>query len=207
MSLELLGLRVAIDVQHIGRPWPHRGDRGTKFAIVASGTYIWESDCALLYARACAEWLKVRGADVLENDPAVRQSYYRRNLEASAAAASVYLACHLNAGHGSYALLEHMKGALGAAVLGDHIGPQLVRTFPAILSHQVRALESDQRGAVCIRACDPTVAALIVEPCFGDYGPHQALLIAPMLQKMGEAIGQGVAAWWEIGREARAGRT
>jgi hypothetical protein len=105
----------------------------------------------------------------------------------------------MNAGGGSYARTEHM-GMNAGLELGQAIGARLTRVFAAILKSNTVALHSGDRGAVCIRDCPARVAAVIVEPCFGDNPAHQSLLVAPKLAQLGEVIAQGVADWWVASR-------
>jgi N-acetylmuramoyl-L-alanine amidase len=197
MGDSLAGLKVAIDVQHIGRPWPHAGDRGTRFLMVATQATLWESDCALQYAQAAGRWLRERGAQVRDNHPAVLATYSTRNRTAAAWGCDAYLACHVNAGNGNYPLTEHMSGAYGQGqYLGAAIGNALHLAFPVLLNPRSAPLLVGQRGAVCIESVPLQVAAVIVEPFFGDNPSHQSLMTAPQLQAVGEAIAQGVAEWW-----------
>lgn len=192
---ELVGLKVAIDVQHLYRS-SHPNDRGTIYTL-ADRSHVSEAESALIYSAALAGWLRERGAQVLENDPVrgIFVGYYsRRNRAAAAWGAHAYLACHLNAGRGSYCLTEWMAGGRGE-LLGQAISVALVRNFPAILSQKSVGLHHDERGAVCIERCSP-VPALIVEPFFGDNPAQQGLLEAHQLMRIGEVIGVGVSDWW-----------
>lgn len=203
------GLRVAVDVQHLYRA-SHPNDRGTIFKLVG-GTTVAEAALATGYAQALAEHLRARGATVFVNNPATGMlcGYYStRNRQAAGLGVHAYLACHVNAGRGGYALLEYMDpqapgrgsgpGVVGAARLANWIGASLDQ-FPAVLGYRTNALRHGQRGAVCIEGCGPAVAALVVEPFFGDNPGHQALVSAAGLASVGEVIGQGVASWWGAG--------
>jgi N-acetylmuramoyl-L-alanine amidase len=194
----LEGLRVAVDVQHLFKPPPHSADRGTYYRLAATGAHVYEADCALLYAHALAHMLRGRGAQVMENDPAhavLTGSYARRNAAATAWHADAYLACHLNAGGGGYALTESLSLSPGLE-LGRAIGFRLARNFASITQAKIVQLHSQDRGAVCVRGCAARCAAVIVEPLFGDNPAHQGYLIAPELVRLGETIAQGVADWW-----------
>jgi N-acetylmuramoyl-L-alanine amidase len=198
LATRLSGLRLAVDVQHLYKPPPHDHDRGAVFNL-AGGLKVTEAQLATLYAQALVMWLHQRGAVVLCNDPAhgsMVGTYGHRNLEAFKWGAHAYLACHVNAGNGSYCLNEYPAGTSGAA-LAVAIGTELADEFPEILEHREAALTSVQRGFVCLGECDRSRPAVIVEPFFGDNLKQQALIPAPALVRVGEAIGEGVAAWWE----------
>jgi N-acetylmuramoyl-L-alanine amidase len=194
----LSGLRIAVDVQHLYKPPPHDQDRGAVFTL-ANGTKVCESQIATLYAQALVTWLHSRGATVMCNDllhGRLTGTYAQRNLDAFHWGAHAYLACHVNAGGGSYCLAEYPAGTTGGA-LGGSIGACLVDDFRELLSSQLGPLTSGQRGFVCIGECDRSRPAVILEPFFGDNPRHQALIPAARLVAVGESIGEGVARWWE----------
>ncbi len=193
----LQGLKVAVDVQHLYRA--HKpNDRGSLYTL-ANGTRTTEASAALIYAASLKRWLMGHGAEVLANDPAkgiLIGRYSTRNRMAAAWGAQAYLACHLNAGGGYYALAEHMGATLGK-YLATQIAKRLDLSYPAITSGHVRALSSTDRGAVCIQYLPLSVAAVLCEPFFGDNPVHQPLLAAPELDRIGTLIGEAVAAWWQ----------
>jgi N-acetylmuramoyl-L-alanine amidase len=198
LATRLSGLRLAVDVQHLYKPAPHDRDRGAVFTL-PGGLTVAEAQLATLYAQALIMWLHARGAMVLANAPAVGQlmgSYNHRNLEAFKWGAHAYLACHVNAGGGGYALSEYVAGTSGGA-LAMAINHSLADNLAEITSAQSGPLTSVQRGFVCIGEFDRSRPAVILEPFFGDNPRHQALIPASRLAQVGEAIGEGVAAWWE----------
>jgi N-acetylmuramoyl-L-alanine amidase len=204
----LAGLTVVLDVQHIYRTGAHAGDRGTRYTLT-NGTHIWEAAIATAYAAAAGNWLRVRGARVSTNDPVrsiLTGPYSVRNRFAVALKADAYLACHVNAGDGSYGLLEWMDGGVGVS-LASSIAKEL-QTLPEIRATKVNMLHRGDRGAVCIEATVPAaprvpaVSAVIVEPFFGDNPRQQALIEPPRLVELGATIGRGVADWWEARRGA-----
>lgn len=198
LATRLSALRAVVDVQHLYRTGLHAHDRGTVYAL-ANGTHIAEADAAIIYAAALTAWLKARGASVLTNDPvtgALTGPYSRRNLLACQWGADCYLACHLNAGGGSYAALEYMAGTSGDA-LASSIGRQIVNDFPLIGRSRSLALNHGQRGAVCIEGVLGHRAAVILEPFFGDTPAVQGMFAPTKLHQLGETIGEGIAQWWE----------
>jgi N-acetylmuramoyl-L-alanine amidase len=193
---QLEGLNVAIDVQHLWKPPPHQHDRGSVYSL-PDGSHRAEADAAAIYAAACARWLRGRGAEVLENQPThgvFVGSYPQRNRAALAWGAHCYLACHLNAGRGRYALFESMVLSAGHPLASD-LGLSLLALVPETGSWKHKALRPADRGAICIESCG-AMAALIVEPFFGDTPECQALLSGPNLVRVGEALAQGVSEWW-----------
>ncbi len=191
-SAELQGLSVAIDVQHQGKPWPHDRDMGTEYHL-ANGSTAFEVDAARLYAGALDQWLRERGARTLTG---LAGTYASRNRAAGAWGAEAYLACHVNAGGGSYALVEALTLNPGLD-LGARVVARIAGAFRFITSGRVNQLHDEDRGAVCVRACPVRMAAAILEPFFGDNRADESLFQAPQLLALGAAIGQGVADWWQ----------
>jgi len=192
----LTGLRAVVDVQHLYRPKKPR-DQGSVYTLLG-GTRTTEASAVLIYAAALTTYLTEHGGQVLTNDwthGILVGPYSARHVAVNAWGAHVYLACHLNAGGGSYALVEYMTGSEGK-LLASAIGQSLTETFPEIREHRTQALASTDRGAVCIeRVATPTVAVLS-EPFFGDNPAQQGLLAAAELKRVGEAIGSAVSGWW-----------
>jgi N-acetylmuramoyl-L-alanine amidase len=189
----LAGLRVAIDRAHLYRPH-HPLDRGASF-LLPSGARIDEAELILGYARPLANWLRRRGAEVLEPDPRLGimlGEYPERCHTAGAWFAHCYLSCHVNAGRGRYALAEYFYPA--GKALAVWITHQLAG-LPSILYHGPMELKPGDRGAVCVR--EFAGAGVIVEPFFGDTARHQFLMRQDGLTLVAEAIGEGVAHWWE----------
>lgn len=203
LRTRLEGLRVAVDVQHLYKS-SNPLDRGAVFDL-PGGFHLAEAQAVTVYAQALCAWLTARGAAVLTNQPAVPRlvgSYYRRIKEAEKWDANAYLACHLNAGKGSYAALEYAVGSAGVA-LASRVGSHLVDEFPEILSYKVVSLSPEARGYACISGFPSDRAAVLVEPFFGDNPRQQGLLSTPKLVAVGESIGEGVARWWESVRASR----
>jgi N-acetylmuramoyl-L-alanine amidase len=203
LRTRLSGLRVAVDVQHLYKT-SNPLDRGASFELVG-GLHLDEAQAVTTYAQALCAWLTARGAAVLTNHPAVPElvgSYYRRLKEAEKWPADAYLACHLDAGNGSYALVEYVAGSAGLP-LATRIGSRLTDDFPEILSSKAVALTRQARGFACIDGFPTDRAAVLVEPFFGDNPRQQGLFSTANLVKVGESIGEGVARWWEYVKASR----
>lgn len=203
LRARLENFRVAVDVQHLYKT-TSPDDRGAVFGL-PGGFHLAEAQAVTVYAQALCSWLAARGAVVLTNHPATQVlvgSYYRRQKEAEKWGAAAYLACHLDAGNGSYAALEYPVGSAGIA-LATRIGTRLTDDFPEILSYKVVSLSPQARGYACINGFPNDRAAVLVEPFFGDNPRQQGLLSTPKLVAVGESIGEGVARWWESVRASR----
>lgn len=196
IRIDLSGLRVAVDVQHLFRVGDHAHDRGAEF-VTDTGGVVTEGDCALHYAQVLVGVLRQAGATVWTNEPGSHLlvgSYALRQRAAALLDADVYLACHVNAGGGSYATAEYMAGRVGSD-LARAITDELAASVPGIRSRKVVPLSPGQRGAVCIEGFRRGPAVL-VEPFFGDHPGHRQLLTLPGLVLVGEAVARGLITWW-----------
>lgn len=200
-AASLVGLRVALDVQHLYRQGAHAGDRGSRYVLPGGGV-VWEAAAATAYAIAAGAYLRARGAEVLTNDPVRGQlvgPYSRRNLSAAALGVHCYVACHVNAGGGEYCSMEHVGMATSRTLLlGSDIASAVRAAFPVIRGSVFPPLMPGQRGAVCIERVAPGIATVLCEPVFGDNPHHQDALTGPGLVRLGEAIGVGIARWWVL---------
>lgn len=138
LRTRLSGLRVAVDVQHLFRPSKPK-DQGAVFAL-GDGTHRTEGAISLHYAQHLVEWLRSRGAEVFTNDPNCADPvmvaewsgpYSRRQWQANAIGVHAYLACHVNAGGGSYGAVEAMNGTRGIE-LAQAIVRRLIADFPEL---------------------------------------------------------------------------
>ncbi len=196
----LSGMKVAVDVQHLYRP-NHPSDHGSVYTL-ATGLTVTEAHCTTIYAAAIHEFLASWGAEVLVNDPAsgaLIGYYSERNRADSLWGADLYLACHLNAGRGTYAAIEIMAAHRDDR-LCEYIGGERTAAAPEIAESRPVMLGHGDRGAVCIEAC--ACPAAIVEPFFGDNPKQQGLMSGSALAGIGRAIGRGVGNWWRAGRLA-----
>lgn len=202
LEARLRGKRIAIDVQHLYRSHLPL-DKGAVYTL-ANGQRVTEAWAATLYADAMATWFRSRGAEVLTNSTRLGTliGYYsRRQTEAMTWRADVYLACHVNAGRGSYARACYATGNVGNPQLAERVGVRLNDTFAEILTHQVVAMSPGDRGLACVARF--TGPHLLLEPFFGDNPRQQGLLAGSRLQFLGETIALAIADWLQFGAERR----
>lgn len=192
-------LKVAVDVQHLYRP-SHPGDQGSVYHL-PNGTTVTEAHATTIYAAGICHELQAHGVPVLTNDPArgvLVGDYWTRCRAAARWEASVYLACHLNAGGGDYAALEMMSGrydaSLCASIARELSNASSKRSARGVLSWRAPLLNRGERGAVCIESFPGP--AIILEPFFGDSLSADLLLAPDVLAELGKAIAEGVMVWW-----------
>jgi N-acetylmuramoyl-L-alanine amidase len=87
----------------------------------------------------------------------------------------LYLACHLNAGGGSYSLVEHYYDA---GPRTRKLAKMMSRSFCSHLGTakgRVFEIERGERGSVCLSGTRPS--ALLLEPLFLDDPAHEQIIL------------------------------
>ena len=184
---------VILDRQH-GQKAPGRPfDPGATFGTLR------ETDLAAAYVDAAAAILREHGHDVelLSHGP------YEDRHDAAVALARrhggrvAYVAAHVNAGGGTYALVEYDARSIRGAQLADVVAGEL-RCLPGILASRTRGLSAGERGFVCIDgiyAGPAGLSAVLFEPGFIDAPAHASLWTPDGLARVGRALAMGLDAW------------
>ena len=157
--------RVVLDVQHLGKP-NKPADRGASY-----GGYQ-EADLVLKYATLAFQELTARG---YETFLITSGTYAERHAWVNKHGIDLYLACHLNAGGGSYSLVEFYYDA-GRRT--REIAKIMADNFKAILGTsdgKVWEIAKDGRGAVCLKNTRPS--AMLLEPLFIDNEKHLQIAV------------------------------
>lgn len=209
-------LRVAIDVQHRHKPVPRHRDRGARFEF-SDGTHVHECEIARMYADAAQRALESAGALVKTNKPPSREFreslgvmqrlplgwagltgwYNERAIQARMWGAHVYLACHVNAGAGAYAMCGHYRedftGYLLAADISDRLGMMIYGK-----RGQVWTYDELRRGHSTIsHAANQGIPSVLLEPFFGDTPKLEAWGRADGAKQIGDAIASSVHEFWQ----------
>lgn len=157
---------IVLDVQHMGKP--HRpDDRG---AVSANSDY--ESDLALKYALCIRTRFMKEG---FKTFLMTHGTYQERHVWANTycdSKTSLYLACHINAGGGSYPLIEHTETAMEQT---RAIAKLIAKKFDDLSQDyfspaQIWKIAKKERGWGCIS--DTNMSALLLEPLFIDNSYH-----------------------------------
>ena len=157
---------VVLDRQHAGKPGSR--DQG---AVFADGTT--EAQHAMWQIENATPWLEASGVKV---SIFLKGHYPDRNRAANAAGADLYVACHVNAGGGHYALTEYVADR-GNVPGSRRAAETLLRTIDDELGQKAVgpwALRSGDRGHVCVAAC--SMPAVIFEPYFVENRKHDPLV-------------------------------
>lgn len=197
--------KIAIDVQHSGRAFPHQGDRGARFTL-PDRTHTWEAELARKYADGMLAWLLAVGQLARTNEPAsgfLVGPYSRRARQAQEWGATLYLACHVNAGGGRYPLVGFVRRgdqdilpASIAARIGTDVLGRLRSEFSCLRGGELRRYGYLTLGGGTIRpATELGIPALLIEPFFGDeLGAQRQLILGDQLANLGGVIAGAVRA-------------
>lgn len=157
---------MVLDRQHAGKPGS--SDQG---AVFADGTT--EAQHAMWQIENAVPWLRASGFQV---SVYTSGHYADRNRAANVAGVDVYIACHVNAGGGHYALTEYVADR-GNVAGSKRAAEVLLRTIDDELGQKAAgpwALREGMRGHVCIGAC--SMPAVIWEPYFVEHPKHDPLV-------------------------------
>ena len=208
------------DIQHAGRP-DRPGDMGAAYDLDGDGVTgergEREVDLVRAYVAAAAAYARSLGhtVTVLETGTyGQRHATAIRIARAAPEVEHVYLACHTNAGGGSYGLVRPDYRSAGGLAAAERLAASL-RTLPALSKVRVEPLYpsaaaaaadgrdvSDAgkvgwwtRGWGCIEGIwsgPANLCGVLVEPFFIDTARHKPLMTAPGLVTVGQALVRGV---------------
>lgn len=192
---------VVLDRQHVGKPG--RDDRGAVGEV--DGDTVHEVDLTAAYIEAATALLTAEGHDVVHLDSGWYQERHRKAAEIARHnpdEAVAYVACHINAGGGSYGLVIHDERSRGGHALAEAVADALGSACEPYLDRSlVRAAE---RGGTWARAMS-TIAGIYdgpanlcgvcFEPLFIDCARHEALMRPEGLVLVGQALATGCMTW------------
>lgn len=190
------------DVQHAGRA-SRPGDMGAAYDLDGDGVTgeqgEREVDLVRAYVEAAQAALERCGVEVRVLSSG---EYGQRHLEAGNlarvfAGRAVYLACHLNAGRGRYALVRpdyrSQRGRLFASTMARHL-----RAVPELDDCRIWPLTSTDRGWACIDgiwSAPANLCGLLLEPYFLDGPTHRRLTTLQGTREVGAAVAAAVEEW------------
>ena len=105
----------------------------------------------------------------------------------------LYVQLHVNAGAGSYALVEYdQRSGRGAEAAG--IVAERLALLDGVTDGQVRSLSEGERGHTCISGIWPIrgVCAILIEPGFIDQPSHRHLWQPAGISAVAERLAQGI---------------
>jgi len=193
---------VVLDRQHSGHP-TRRNSGGAWFDIDGDGRRDqWERETQLVpyYTLAAENHLREHGIDVI---PISDGRYSERHERACAYGADIYVACHLNAGGGTWGNAFFDRRSTGGRALAQLAAAQLEVYCPELTSARSTACWDDRplagdnawlwRPFVTIRGVyTGRPAGLCFEPAFMDQPAHAHLLRPEGLARVGLALATAI---------------
>jgi len=196
---------VILERAHIGKPGRH--DLGAGADLDGDGlveVHEREAELTPLYINAARDYLESKGHEVT----IIEKGTYRERQEAACALARdqagpvAYVACHLNAGGGSYGLTIHDHRSSMGSRLAHCVATSLrAFAFDGMSKVVVGATApggSWPRAWGCVRHVytgPANVCAMLFEPLFLDQPKHHKWLTPDGLQAVGYALAGGLCGW------------
>ena len=192
---------VVLDRQHYGKP--HRDDKGARTKY--DGSWIYEVDLTAAYIEHATAMLTSEGHTVHLLDAGWYGERHKRAAEIARENPDepvAYVACHVNAGQGTYALAVHDKRSTGGAALAECIAGVLAGAGAGAIDRAL--VRGSERGGDWGRA-HVTIAGIwdapancvgvCFEPFFIDQQRHRTFLSGPGLQVIGHALAVSCMQW------------
>lgn len=214
-------MHLIFDIQHAGRP-DKPGDMGASFDLDGDGVRGEEGerevDLVRLYVGEALTHARALGhtVTVLETGTyGQRHATAIRIAQTTPSVRCVYLACHTNAGGGSYGLLRPDHRSIAGARLAERAASVVAAQLPELTKVRVEPLYPDAttaakagrdvadagkvgwwtRGWNCIDgiyAGPSNLCGVLVEPFFIDNAVHRALTTRIGCSRVGHALVEGV---------------
>jgi hypothetical protein len=192
---------VILDRQHHGKP--NKSDKGARTEL--DGRTVHEVDLTHDYIEAASALLLAEGHAVYVLDHGWYSARHARACEIARENPDeriAYVACHINAGSGSYGLVLHDARSRGGHALAEAVADAL---GPAAAPHIDRALvrAADREGSWSramttiqgIWSGPANIAGICFEPFFIDSERNRDLLSPAGLTLVGQALAAGCMQW------------
>lgn len=185
-------MRVILDRQHLGKP-SKPNDHG------AVNGELRETDLTSAYIEHARDAILEAGGTVYTITDGEYGDRHKRAVAwaKQGSGPCAYVACHINAGGGKYALTEHDARSAGGKSLAWSVVTETAK-MAGIVGGKVVALKDGERGLVCIDgiyAGPAGMSGIIYEPGFIDFAGHADLWTPAGLRLVGQALAKGVMAW------------
>lgn len=196
-----------LDRQHYGKPG--RDDLGAGADLDGDGVvelYEREANLTILYINAAKELAESEGHTVYVLDAGWYSSRHEKAIEIAREHPDdmcAYIACHLNAGGGTYSLTLHDYRSRGGERLAKAVATEMSTQIPEISRHLVRAASPEDwtNGYNTIKgiyAGPGNLSGVCFEPLFMDNSEHQILLRPEGLLRLGQILAEGCIAWGAV---------
>jgi hypothetical protein len=193
---------VILDRQHAGKPG--KNDRGA--SVELDGRTVYEVDLTRAYIEAATDLLNAEGHAVYVLEDGWYSARHARACEIARENPDeriAYVACHINAGGGSYGLVLHDARSRGGHALAEAVADALGTDNAALDRTLVRAADHEgswARAMTTIKGIysgPGNLSGICYEPFFIDSKRNQALMTADGLRAVGRALAVGCMQWGE----------
>ena len=193
---------VILDRQHAGKPG--KNDRGA--SVKLDGRTVYEVDLTAAYIEAATALLMAEGHTVHVLEDGWYSARHERACEIARENPDqrcAYVACHINAGGGSYGLVLHDARSRGGHALAEAVADALGTDNAALDRTLVRAADpygSWARAMTTIKGIysgPGNLSGVCYEPFFIDNERNQALMSDVGLRAVGHALAVGCMQWGE----------
>jgi hypothetical protein len=193
---------VILDRQHAGKPG--KDDRGA--SVELDGRTVYEVDLTRAYIEAATAALMAEGHAVYVLEDGWYSARHARACEIARENPDeriAYVACHINAGGGSYGLVLHDARSRGGHALAEAVADALGTDNAALDRTLVRAADHEgswARAMTTIKGIysgPGNLSGICYEPFFIDSERNQALMTADGLRAVGNALAVGCMQWGE----------
>ena len=193
-----------LDRQHYGKPG--QNDLGAGADLDGDGVVELderEANLTLLYINAAKQLAEAQGHTVYVIDAGWYSARHEQAIQIALSHPDdmcAYIACHLNAGGGSYSLALHDYRSHGGENLAKAVATEMSVKIPEISRHLVRAASPDEwtNGYYTVKgiyAGPGNLSGVCFEPVFMDNVEHQALLTPEGLVLLGQILANACIAW------------
>jgi hypothetical protein len=197
---------VILDRQHIGKP--NRNDLGAGADLDGDGEVSndeREANLTIKYIEAAAAYLMDRGHIVYILDSGYYSDRHRRACDIARSAPTqkaAYVACHLNAGGGDYAVTIHDSRSRGGKSLAECVAESMKQAAGEWIPRSlVRPSSPDGSWSRAfntiggIYSGPASLSGICFEPAFMDCELHRPLLTEAGLVVLGRALAIGCLRW------------
>lgn len=193
---------VILDRQHAGKPG--KDDRGA--SVELDGRTVYEVDLTRAYIEAATALLMSEGHAVYVLEDGWYSARHARACEIARenpAQLCAYVACHINAGGGSYGLVLHDARSRGGHALAEAVADALGTDNAALDRTLVGAADHEgpwARAMTTIKGIysgPGNLSGICFEPFFIDNDRNQALMTDAGLRAVGNALAVGCMQWGE----------
>jgi N-acetylmuramoyl-L-alanine amidase len=193
---------VILDRQHAGKPG--KEDRGA--SVELDGRTVYEVDLTRAYIEAATDLLNAEGHAVYLLEDGWYSARHARACEIARENPDeriAYVACHINAGGGSYGLVLHDARSRGGHALAEAVADALGTDNAALDRTLVRAADHEGAWARAMTTIEGiysgpgNLSGICYEPFFIDSERNRALMTDDGLRAVGNALAVGCMQWGE----------